>query len=51
VLAAAPAILGVQLGSWAGLKLTDRLPAKTLKLLLVVVMIAVAALMFVRSTR
>ena len=51
VLAAAPAILGVQIGSWAGLKLTDRLPAKVLKVLLVVVMTAVAALMLFRSVR
>jgi uncharacterized membrane protein YfcA len=51
VLAAAPAIIGVQLGSWGGLKMTDRLPAKSLKILLVAVLVAVAALMFVRSTR
>jgi len=51
VLAAAPAVLGVQLGSWAGLKLTDRLPAKALKVMLVVVMTAVAVLMLFRSTR
>jgi hypothetical protein len=51
VLAAAPAILGVQLGSWAGLKLTDRLPAKALKVMLVVVMGAVAVLMLFRSMR
>jgi len=51
VLAAAPAVLGVQLGSWAGLKLTDRLPAKALKIMLVVVMTAVAVLMLFRSTR
>jgi len=50
-LAAAPAVLGVQLGSWAGLRLAHRLPAKWLKILLVVVLLLVAALMFVRSTR
>ena len=50
-LAAAPAVLGVQLGSWAGLRLTDRIPAKRLKVLLVVVLLVVAALMFVRSVR
>jgi uncharacterized membrane protein YfcA len=51
VLAAAPAVLGVQLGSWVGLKLTDRVPAKWLKVLLIAVMLAVAALMLVRSAQ
>ena len=51
VLAAAPAILGVQIGSWAGLKLTHRLPAKSLKALLVAVMLGVAVLMFMRSAQ
>ena len=50
-LVAAPAVLGVQLGSWAGLRLADRLPAKWLKVLLVAVLLIVAALMFVRSAR
>ncbi len=50
-LAAAPAVLGVQLGSWAGLHLTNRLPAKWLKVLLVVVLLGVAVLMFLRSVR
>jgi len=50
-LAAAPAVLGVQIGSWAGLRLAHRLPAKGLKLLLVVVLLGVAALMFLRSAR
>ena len=50
-LAAAPAVLGVQLGSWAGLRLAHRLSAKWLKILLVAVLLVVAALMFVRSTR
>jgi uncharacterized membrane protein YfcA len=50
-LAAATAVLGVQLGSWAGLRLAHRLSAKWLKILLVVVLLLVAALMFVRSTR
>ena len=48
-LAAAPAVLGVQLGSWAGLRMADRVPARWLKILLVVVLISVAALMFFRS--
>ena len=50
-LAAAPAVLGVQLGSWMGLRLAHRLPAKWLKILLVVVLLGVAVLMLVRSTR
>jgi uncharacterized membrane protein YfcA len=50
-LAAAPAILGVQLGSWAGSRLADRVPAKWLKLLLVIVLGGVATLMFERSVR
>jgi uncharacterized membrane protein YfcA len=50
-LAAAPAVLGVQLGSWVGLRLAHRLPAKWLKILLVAVLLGVAALMFFRSTR
>ncbi len=50
-LVAAPAVLGVQLGSWIGLALTHRVPAKALKILLVVVLIAVAVVMFLRSMR
>ncbi len=50
-LAAAPAVLGVQLGSWLGIHLTHRLPARTLKLILVIVLLAVAVLMFARSMR
>jgi len=50
-LAAAPAVLGVQIGSWAGLHLAHRVPAKGLKILLVVVLLGVAALMFLRSVR
>jgi hypothetical protein len=50
-LLAAPAVLGVQLGSWAGLRLGGRLSAKWLKVLLTVVLLLVAALMFMRSGR
>jgi len=50
-LAAAPAVLGVQLGSWIGLRLAHRLPARWLKILLVVVLLLVAASMFARSAR
>jgi uncharacterized membrane protein YfcA len=48
-LAAAPAVLGVQLGSWVGLHLADRTPARWLKVLLIIVLLGVAALMFARS--
>ena len=47
--AAAAAILGVQLGSRAGLRLSSRLPIRWLKVLLAAVMGIVATLMFVRS--
>ena len=50
-LLAAPAVLGVQLGSWAGFRLAGRLSAKWLKLLLTIVLLLVAALMFIRSGR
>lgn len=46
---AASAVLGVQAGSAAGLRLAARASAKTLKLLMAVVLVAVAASMYVRS--
>lgn len=49
--AAASAVLGVQLGSWLGLKTSAGVPVKYLKVLLAVVLIVVAVLMFVRGTR
>lgn len=49
--AAAAAILGVQLGSFLGLKLSPRMPVQSLKLLLAAVLGAVAVLMFVRGAR
>jgi len=49
--AAAAAILGVQLGSFVGLKASPRMPIKMLKLLLAGVLAAVAVLMFVRGVR
>jgi uncharacterized protein len=49
--AAAAAILGVQLGSWAGLHVSPRMPIRSLKLLLAAVLAIVAVLMFVRGTR
>jgi uncharacterized membrane protein YfcA len=47
--AAAPAVLGVQLGSWAGLHFVQRASAKWLKVLMAAVLILVAGLMFARS--
>ena len=50
-LLAAPAVLGVQIGSWAGLRLAGRISAWWLKLLLMAILVVVAALMFLRSAR
>jgi uncharacterized protein len=50
-LLAAPAVLGVQLGSWAGLRLVHGTPVKWLKILMAVLLLVVAVLMYVRSTR
>src|SRR4051794_22685600 len=50
-LLAAPAVLGVQLGSWVGLRVGGGIPAKWLKALLVVILVLVAAMMFFRSAR
>jgi uncharacterized membrane protein YfcA len=50
-LAAAPAVLGVQLGSGLGLRLGERASARWLKILMAAVLVAVAALMFLRSAR
>ncbi|MSO30848.1 MAG: sulfite exporter TauE/SafE family protein [Acidobacteria bacterium] len=50
-LVAAPAVLGVQLGSWAGVKLTRHAPVKWLKLMMAAVLAMVAVLMFARSLR
>jgi uncharacterized protein len=49
--AAAAAILGVQLGSFVGLRMSRRIPIQSLKLLLAGVLGAVAVLMFVRGSR
>jgi uncharacterized membrane protein YfcA len=48
-LVAAPAVLGVHLGSWGGLRLAHHAPARWLKLLLVAVLFGVAAQMVLRS--
>jgi uncharacterized membrane protein YfcA len=50
-LAAAPAVLGVQFGSWVGLQLADNVSAKWLKLLMATILIIVAGLMLTRSMR
>ncbi len=50
-LAAAPAVLGVQVGSVLGVRIAHRLPARWLKILLVVVLLSVALVMFLRSIR
>jgi uncharacterized membrane protein YfcA len=50
-LAAAPAVLGVQLGSGLGLRLGERASARWLKILMAAVLLAVAGLMFLRSAR
>jgi uncharacterized membrane protein YfcA len=48
-LAAAPAVLGVQLGSWAVLRFVHHASAKWLKILMAGLLIVVAGLMFARS--
>jgi len=47
--AAAAAILGVQLGSWVGLKMSPRVPIKSLKLLMAGVLAVVSVLMLLRG--
>jgi len=49
--AAAAAILGVQLGSWAGLRFAPKLPVRNLKLLLAAVLGVVSTLMLVKGMR
>jgi uncharacterized membrane protein YfcA len=48
---AAAAVLGVQLGSWGGMRFGARASAKWLKLLMAVVLFVIAAMMLVRGTR
>lgn len=50
-IAAAPAVLGVQIGSWIGLHMSDRLTPRTLKGLLGGLLLVVSALMLERSMR
>lgn len=48
---AAAAVLGVQLGSWAGMRFGAQAPAKWLKLLMAVLLFIVSVVMFVRGSR
>ena len=48
---AAAAVLGVQLGSWSGMRLSARASARWLKLLMAFVLLIVSLLMFARATR
>jgi uncharacterized membrane protein YfcA len=48
-LAAAPAVLGVQFGSWAGLRLGERASVKWLKLMMTAILLVVAALMLTQA--
>jgi uncharacterized membrane protein YfcA len=50
-LLAAPAVLGVQAGSWAGLHVAEQTSVKWLKLLMAALLVIVAVLMFIRSMR
>ena len=50
-LAAAPAILGVQIGSWAGMRVAEKTSVTWLKGLMAVILIVVAVMMVLRSLR
>jgi uncharacterized membrane protein YfcA len=50
-LLAAPAVLGVQAGAWAGLHVAEQTSVKWLKLLMAALLVIVAVLMFIRSMR
>ena len=47
----AAAVLGVQVGSWSGMKFAQRASAKWLKALMAAVLFIVSILMFVRGGR
>ncbi len=49
--AAAAAVLGVQLGSWLGFRISAGVPVRYLKVLLAAVLAIVAVLMFIRGMR
>ena len=48
---AAAAILGVQVGSWGGLRVSPNLPVRALKLLMALVLGVVSTLMLVKGMR
>jgi uncharacterized membrane protein YfcA len=48
---AAAAVLGVQLGSWGGMRFGQHASAKWLKVLMAAVLLIVSAVMFSRGTR
>jgi len=48
---AAAGVLGVQLGSWAGLRFGQRASAKWLKLMMAIVLFVIAVMMLVRGSR
>lgn len=48
---AAAAVLGVQVGSWLGLRISAGVPVRSLKVLLAGVLVVVAVLMFARGMR
>ena len=48
---AAAAVLGVQLGSWGGMRFGQRASARWLKLLMAVLLLMIAVMMLVRGTR
>jgi uncharacterized membrane protein YfcA len=48
---AAAAVLGVQLGSWGGMRFGGRASTKWLKLLMAGLLLVVAGLMFARAAR
>ena len=47
---AAAAVLGVQLGSWGGMKFGQRASAMWLKVLMAAILVIVSGLMFVRAS-
>src|SRR5207237_3734582 len=51
LLLAAPAVLGVQAGSWAGTHIAENASVKWLKLLMSALLLVVSVLMFVRRLR
>jgi uncharacterized membrane protein YfcA len=48
---AAAGVLGVQVGSWAGMRFGQRASAKWLKLLMAIVLFIIAVMMLVRGSR